>query len=430
VYGYTAGSASYTIGSFEQGMSGGNSESDSFNLSDTASYQSGGGILSYHYFGITGFLDSMTPILSSVCGNGLIESGESCDNYNDNGACPNSCSSSCTVNSCGGSDAGSNGGSKKSDSADITYVPTPQAAQDDSSKSYTVARSYDVLPSGSNNVEFDVLQVPVYELILDTKVASANARFALTKTSTSKISYNLSKVHSYIDIEHTNVDNSNIEGTKIRFRVGKSWLSTNSVSKDDIILLRHNELNNSWDELPTRSIGSDANYTFYESVSPGLSLFAITAKISLASTPITSNVPANPETNTSVKATSNTTPANSHSVDRKDVVPGISKLWMGVGIVVVILALVSIVAYKKKKAEDPSDIIDTYVKAHSRQEATPKSKTSPKQEIHSPIELKLEEWILNKETLGYNREQLRQFLLKKGYNPKDVDEAVKDARKK
>jgi hypothetical protein len=46
------------------------------------------------------------------------------------------------------------------------------------------------------------------------------------------------------------------------------------------------------------------------------------------------------------------------------------------------------------------------------------------------MELKLEDWILKKETLGYNREQLRQFLLSKGYNPKDVDEAVKDARKK
>jgi parallel beta-helix repeat protein len=37
-----------------------------------------------------------------VCGNGVVEYGESCDAGADNGVCPRSCSSSCTTNSCGG----------------------------------------------------------------------------------------------------------------------------------------------------------------------------------------------------------------------------------------------------------------------------------------------------------------------------------------
>jgi SOS response regulatory protein OraA/RecX len=44
---------------------------------------------------------------------------------------------------------------------------------------------------------------------------------------------------------------------------------------------------------------------------------------------------------------------------------------------------------------------------------------------HHSIEQKLEEWILKKEASGYTDQQLKQFLLNKGYNPKDVDEAVK-----
>lgn len=36
------------------------------------------------------------------CGNGIIDSGENCDNGASNGACPNSCSSSCSNNCCGG----------------------------------------------------------------------------------------------------------------------------------------------------------------------------------------------------------------------------------------------------------------------------------------------------------------------------------------
>lgn len=37
-----------------------------------------------------------------VCGNGKVETGESCDNGSSNGSCPSACSSSCTVNSCSG----------------------------------------------------------------------------------------------------------------------------------------------------------------------------------------------------------------------------------------------------------------------------------------------------------------------------------------
>jgi hypothetical protein len=37
-----------------------------------------------------------------VCGNGIVESGEACDNGGSNGSCPQTCSTSCTTNSCGG----------------------------------------------------------------------------------------------------------------------------------------------------------------------------------------------------------------------------------------------------------------------------------------------------------------------------------------
>lgn len=39
---------------------------------------------------------------SAVCGNGITESGEQCDNGANNGACPATCSTSCTLNNCGG----------------------------------------------------------------------------------------------------------------------------------------------------------------------------------------------------------------------------------------------------------------------------------------------------------------------------------------
>lgn len=45
----------------------------------------------------------------TVCGNGVVESGEQCDS-GSNGACPATCSASCTTNSCGGGGGGGGGG--------------------------------------------------------------------------------------------------------------------------------------------------------------------------------------------------------------------------------------------------------------------------------------------------------------------------------
>lgn len=51
-----------------------------------------------------------------VCGNGVVESGEQCDDGGSNGACPATCSTSCTTNSCGGGGGGGGGGG--------TYIAT------------------------------------------------------------------------------------------------------------------------------------------------------------------------------------------------------------------------------------------------------------------------------------------------------------------
>ena len=46
----------------------------------------------------------------TVCGNGVVESGEQCDAGGSNGPCPATCSASCTTNSCGGGGGGGGGG--------------------------------------------------------------------------------------------------------------------------------------------------------------------------------------------------------------------------------------------------------------------------------------------------------------------------------
>ncbi len=46
-------------------------------------------------------LGASCGVTSPICGNGVVESGEQCDNGTSNGPCPATCSTSCTTNSCG-----------------------------------------------------------------------------------------------------------------------------------------------------------------------------------------------------------------------------------------------------------------------------------------------------------------------------------------
>ena len=50
--------------------------------------------------GTPNLTQSCTYIPTSVCGNAIIETGESCDLGSQNGICPSTCSSSCTTNTC------------------------------------------------------------------------------------------------------------------------------------------------------------------------------------------------------------------------------------------------------------------------------------------------------------------------------------------
>lgn len=63
-----------------------------------------------------------------------------------------------------------------------------------------------------------------------------------------------------------------IIGVLIKFRINNSWLTDNSLDKENIKLLR---FDNEWTKLNTKFTGSDAQYSYFEAKSPGLSSFAV-----------------------------------------------------------------------------------------------------------------------------------------------------------
>ncbi|MBI2583774.1 MAG: PGF-pre-PGF domain-containing protein [Candidatus Aenigmarchaeota archaeon] len=85
------------------------------------------------------------------------------------------------------------------------------------------------------------------------------------------------KVFQYVNITATDIDQSDIRNTRIRFMVSRAWLDENNFAPDDVLLQRF--ANGAWQKLETTPLGrTDGNYEF-EAVTPGFSIFAVTAEL-------------------------------------------------------------------------------------------------------------------------------------------------------
>lgn len=89
-------------------------------------------------------------------------------------------------------------------------------------------------------------------------------------------------VYSYLEITKTNVTDSDLSLVKIRFKVTKSWTTSNSIDSLKVALYRYTS---GWDKLLTTQTSDDATYYYYEAISPGLSTFAVAGEKTTAPTP-------------------------------------------------------------------------------------------------------------------------------------------------
>lgn len=81
-------------------------------------------------------------------------------------------------------------------------------------------------------------------------------------------------VFQMIDIEPS-INNTQIENAEIKFRVDKEWIKRSGVSSDDILMMRYHD--GEWQELQTYYVEEDETSITYNSITPGFSIFAITA---------------------------------------------------------------------------------------------------------------------------------------------------------
>lgn len=82
------------------------------------------------------------------------------------------------------------------------------------------------------------------------------------------------KVYRYLEITKSNIQDSDISGGKIMFKVEKMWINENQIYPQTIALNRY--VSGSWEKLNTMMTGEDDNFTYHEAETEGFSIFAIT----------------------------------------------------------------------------------------------------------------------------------------------------------
>ena len=153
------------------------------------------------------------------------------------------------------------------------------------------------------------------------------------------------KTYQYLEIKKSNFVDSDMSSIKIKFRVPKSWLTSNGVSEASIALYRYNGV---WTKLATTMTGgraSDSAYYYYEATSPGFSTFAIGSDGTTSAETPTTDTATPTETPTTDTATTDTTQAETGKSG--------GKMWLILGIIVIVLALGLYMMQARRKQQPP-----------------------------------------------------------------------------
>ena len=223
---------------------------------------------------VTGSLGTCTDV-NTLCG------GSSSSCYCSSGSCV-ACSGGYT---CSGYSCVSTGGAGTPPSpgpgvtTTTTTIPTTTTTIPLAKETKTVSSIEANTSATITFLKEDELCIQEIEISVENDVA--NVSITLEETTKPEeadiaIAIDVGAVYKYLSIEKTNIENGDISEAKIKFKVEKSWIIANSIDPDTIILKRL--VGDAWVELPTVKVSEDDTYYYYEAVSTGFSVFAITGE--------------------------------------------------------------------------------------------------------------------------------------------------------
>lgn len=90
-------------------------------------------------------------------------------------------------------------------------------------------------------------------------------------------------VNQYLSIDKVNISEADIEKVTMDFKVEKTWIASNNIDESTVSLYRY--VNDVWNKLETVKVNEDSTNIYYQSTSPGLSVFAVAGESKSISQP-------------------------------------------------------------------------------------------------------------------------------------------------
>lgn len=229
--------------------------------------------------GIFGFVDFNVTVSStkvSVCGNGIRESNEECDNSDgvpSGYICNNQCELEAqqeggTGGAGGASETGrSSGGGGTASSGKIKKLPREEFV----SKNYASRTIKKLIANTPTEIKFNTI---IDSIELNVKKSKENVVFKIEDiTERPNAIPSAGKVYRYIKINIENLSDEEVDDSIIRFKIDKDWLNENNYDEGKVVLKRLS--GGKWHKLETAKVSEDNSYVYFESHSPGFSYFAI-----------------------------------------------------------------------------------------------------------------------------------------------------------
>jgi PGF-pre-PGF domain-containing protein len=225
---------------------------------------------------ITALTNGAACSYSCACAGGYCCSGAT--EYTDGsgtGTCrASACVASTTTTAASGSPGG--GGVAETTTTTTTTLPTTTTTIPPTEET-KILDSIQNGSTGTFDFEDEDLLITDIDVTTSSDVSSPSVTVSQSTTIPATVSIGApNNVYGYLTITKQNMEDDDISQVKIRFKVAKSWMSENSIDESTITLNRY--VDGVWVELATTKISEDDTYVYFEAISPGLSVFAITAR--------------------------------------------------------------------------------------------------------------------------------------------------------
>lgn len=133
-------------------------------------------------------------------------------------------------------------------------------------------------------VKYSDATLGIKQISIEVNNNAQNVQVTVTKEAGKPAAVSVAKsgkVYQYLHIETKNLADKLSKAT-VQFKVQKSWVTTNNVNKDNIVVSKFDETANKWNVLTTTYDSEDSSYYYYDVEVSSFSYFAISEKSSVA----------------------------------------------------------------------------------------------------------------------------------------------------